>query len=138
MWRVSNSSLDIFDSMCPRHAWSPSQPDCLESAQCLLLATPTPPFRSSPSCHALLRLLVPFGGRINVPGPLTLRMMERVWSSMNSTRTWVTPPREPIQAKISLPSLPNPSQYPDQQGFPLFHFFPYLPLVRSCAWVAWR
>lgn len=23
-------------------------------------------------------------------------MMERVWSSMNSTRTWVTPPREPI------------------------------------------
>lgn len=30
------------------------------------------------------------------PGPLTLRMMERVWSSMNSTRTWVTPPREPI------------------------------------------
>ena len=31
-----------------------------------------------------------------VPGPLTLRMMLRVWSSMNSTRTWVTPPREPI------------------------------------------
>jgi hypothetical protein len=30
-----------------------------------------------------------------VPGPLTLRMMERVVSSMNSTRTWVTPPREP-------------------------------------------
>jgi hypothetical protein len=26
---------------------------------------------------------------------LTLRMMERVVSSMNSTRTWVTPPREP-------------------------------------------
>jgi hypothetical protein len=33
---------------------------------------------------------------VNVPGPLTLRMIERVWSSMNSTRTWVTPPREPI------------------------------------------
>lgn len=32
---------------------------------------------------------------ICVPGPLTLRMIERVWSSMNSTRTWVTPPREP-------------------------------------------
>lgn len=33
----------------------------------------------------------------NIPGPLTFRMMERVWSSMNSTRTWVTPPREPVQ-----------------------------------------
>ena len=31
-----------------------------------------------------------------VPAPLTLRMMERVWSSMNSTRHWVTPPREPM------------------------------------------
>lgn len=35
----------------------------------------------------------------NVPGPLTLRMIERDWSSMNSTRTWVTPPREPIVQK---------------------------------------
>lgn len=32
---------------------------------------------------------------VRVPGPLTFRMMLRVWSSMNSTRTWVTPPREP-------------------------------------------
>lgn len=32
-----------------------------------------------------------------VPGPLTFRIMDRVWSSMNSTRTWVTPPREPKQ-----------------------------------------
>ena len=31
--------------------------------------------------------------------------MERVWSSMNSTRTWVTPPREPIQYRISLLSF---------------------------------
>jgi hypothetical protein len=31
----------------------------------------------------------------HVPGPLTLRMIDRVWSSMNSTRTCVTPPREP-------------------------------------------
>lgn len=30
------------------------------------------------------------------PGPLTFRIMLRVWSSMNSTRTWVTPPREPV------------------------------------------
>ena len=30
-----------------------------------------------------------------IPGPLTLRMMLREVSSMNSTRTWVTPPREP-------------------------------------------
>jgi hypothetical protein len=35
-----------------------------------------------------------------VPGPLTLRMMERVVSSMNSTRTWVTPPREPMSQEI--------------------------------------
>lgn len=42
----------------------------------------------------------PLGFRIfrivDIPGPLTLRIIERVWSSMNSTRTWVTPPREPI------------------------------------------
>ena len=37
-----------------------------------------------------------------IPGPLTLRMMERVWSSMNSTRTWVTPPREPLKLEVSL------------------------------------
>jgi hypothetical protein len=36
-----------------------------------------------------------------IPGPLTLRMMERVWSSMNSTRTWVTPPREPARRESS-------------------------------------
>ena len=32
---------------------------------------------------------------LNIPGPLTFLMMLRVWSSMNSTRTCVTPPREP-------------------------------------------
>lgn len=35
-----------------------------------------------------------------VPGPLTLRMMLRVVSSMNSTRHWVTPPREPAQVRM--------------------------------------
>ena len=34
-----------------------------------------------------------------VPGPLTFRMIDRVWSSMNSTRTWVTPPREPAPSQ---------------------------------------
>lgn len=34
--------------------------------------------------------------RNRIPGPLTLRMMLREVSSMNSTRTWVTPPRDPI------------------------------------------
>ena len=29
-------------------------------------------------------------------GPLTLRIMVRLVSSRNSTRTWVTPPREPV------------------------------------------
>lgn len=29
-------------------------------------------------------------------GPFTLRMMDRVESSMNSTRTWVTPPLLPV------------------------------------------
>jgi hypothetical protein len=51
------------------------------------------------------------GERI-VPGPLTLRMMERVVSSMNSTRTWVTPPREPMSQEIRqqfvLQVVPNP------------------------------
>ena len=35
----------------------------------------------------------------SIPGPLTLRMMLRVVSSMNSTRHWVTPPREPVQVR---------------------------------------
>jgi hypothetical protein len=47
-----------------------------------------------------------------IPGPLTLRIMLRVVSSINSTRTWVTPPREPICAihqllvTSTLPLLP--------------------------------
>lgn len=45
------------------------------------------------------------GGCCYLPGPLTLRIMLRVWSSMNSTRTWVTPPREPGNA-ISKSLLP--------------------------------
>jgi hypothetical protein len=36
----------------------------------------------------------------SLTGPLTLRMMVRDWSSMNSTRHWVTPPREPVRPKI--------------------------------------
>jgi len=35
------------------------------------------------------------GFLLSLTGPLTLRMMLRVWSSMNSTRTCVTPPRDP-------------------------------------------
>lgn len=32
-------------------------------------------------------------------GPFTLRIMERLGSSMNSTRTCVTPPREPVRPR---------------------------------------
>lgn len=32
-------------------------------------------------------------------GPFTLRMIERLVSSKNSTRTWVTPPREPVRPR---------------------------------------
>jgi hypothetical protein len=39
--------------------------------------------------------------RIFVPGPLTFRMMLLVVSSMNSTRTCVTPPREPVVCQNS-------------------------------------
>lgn len=40
-------------------------------------------------------------------GPFTFRMIDRVWSSMNSTRTWVTPPREPVRprTRVTLTSL---------------------------------
>ena len=38
--------------------------------------------------------------REHVPGPLTFRMMLRDVSSMNSTRTCVTPPREPISRRV--------------------------------------
>lgn len=56
-------------------------------ANCLLLA-----FFSCLCCD----------GCVCVPGPLTLRMMLRVVSSMNSTRHWVTPPREPAPSQILL------------------------------------
>lgn len=32
-------------------------------------------------------------------GPFTFRMIVRLGSSMNSTRTWVTPPREPVRPR---------------------------------------
>jgi len=32
-------------------------------------------------------------------GPLTFRMIDREVSSMNSTRTWVTPPRDPVRPR---------------------------------------
>ena len=38
--------------------------------------------------------------RINVPGPLTFLMIERVVSSMNSTRTCVTPPLDPMHQTV--------------------------------------
>lgn len=40
-------------------------------------------------------------------GPLTLRMMDRFWSSRKSIRTWVMPPRLPVRPRImeTLPSL---------------------------------
>jgi len=52
-------------------------------------------------------ILKTFEGRTEsyVPGPLTLRIMLRVVSSMNSTRTWVTPPREPSESSDQLPIL---------------------------------
>lgn len=48
------------------------------------------------SFHVLLLNQLSESGCLLIPGPLTLRMMLRVVSSMNSTRTWVTPPREPV------------------------------------------
>jgi hypothetical protein len=52
-------------------------------------------------------------GLVDVPGPLTLRMIERVWSSRNSTRTWVTPPREPVEMLVSLAlsGAPNSNRF---------------------------
>lgn len=85
----------------------------------------------------------------NIPGPLTFRMMERVWSSMNSTRTWVTPPREPMQgfllafSVVFLNVLHEPlsaSLRVDAANFdclvdpcpsPLFHFDPNFLLRRN-------
>lgn len=39
-------------------------------------------------------------------GPLTFLTIDRDWSSMNSTRTWVTPPREPVRPR-TLMTLAN-------------------------------
>lgn len=36
---------------------------------------------------------------LTLTGPLTFRMIDREVSSMNSTRTWVTPPREPVRPR---------------------------------------
>lgn len=66
--------------------------------------------RASKGCHphVLQHHVSPFSCNFIfsfcVPGPLTLRMMLRVVSSMNSTRTWVTPPREPVCILSDLPS----------------------------------
>lgn len=38
-------------------------------------------------------------------GPLTLRIMLRVESSINSTRTWITPPREPVRPRTLVTCL---------------------------------
>lgn len=58
----------------------------LEQAQDIILT----------NCQSLsVSDIVCFWVSIFLPGPFTLRMMERVVSSMNSTRTCVTPPREP-------------------------------------------
>lgn len=35
----------------------------------------------------------------SLTGPLTFRMMDREVSSRNSTRTWVTPPRDPVRPR---------------------------------------
>ena len=81
-------------------------------------SAPTPSSSSQPSCFALrfqqakniiftdctqdneISIYPPIPHcdetcEINIPGPFTFLMMLRVWSSMNSTRTCVTPPREP-------------------------------------------
>lgn len=72
---------------------------------------------------------------IDIPGPLTLRIMLLVVSSINSTRTWVTPPREPIQ------SHPNQQQFfPDpthSQIVPRSIFIPLPslpPIISSSNW----
>jgi hypothetical protein len=36
---------------------------------------------------------------LSLTGPLTFRMIDRLDSSMNSTRTWVTPPRDPVRPR---------------------------------------
>jgi len=71
-----------------------------------------------------------FGWSI-VPGPLTFRMMLRLVSSMNSTLTCVTPPREPREFECQLP-------------IPLFNFVSMLGAIYlfgrglGWPWRAWR
>jgi hypothetical protein len=61
-------------------------------------------------------------------GPLTLRMMDREASSMNSTRTWVTPPREPGYRRLSISvhlQFPSP--------IPHFARFIHLSILLHCS-----
>ena len=48
-----------------------------------------------------------FSGGAFVPGPLTFRMILRLVSSMNSTLTCVTPPREPAGKKVGQQRPPS-------------------------------
>lgn len=75
-----------------------------------------------------------FSRDLCIPGPLTLRMIERVWSSMNSTRTWVTPPREPREkshqislivrlSRGSTPSWPSSLCRPEGCGRDFWFWF---------------
>ena len=86
----------------PGHAVQTSRPSSLLPAPHLppsLIATFSPRARTrvDTECHPRgLDAKVVSESPLNTsdhnrsPGPLTLRMMLRVWSSMNSTRTWVT------------------------------------------------
>lgn len=72
----------------------------------------TPVLKAMPSPHLVCLLVSPVAAYLSLlasrsdssrhrmsfslTGPLTLRIIERVVSSMNSTRTCVTPPREPV------------------------------------------
>lgn len=84
-----------------------------------IFMTPSPVISSLLSLHSTLATQWPISRKSNtnrkrrnktenrIPGPLTLRMMLREVSSMNSTRTWVTPPRDPILVSLSRSHFPQ-------------------------------
>jgi hypothetical protein len=59
----------------------------------------------SPYNQYTTSLLPPWLSWNFLPGPFTFRMMLRDVSSINSTRTWVTPPREPVSHHVNFPIL---------------------------------
>lgn len=115
-YRASTVNEIPIECIRPGHAWAFSRVGIIAHIHCFITIArqlfisaswPHAQTRAGKGCRSrglpgVSRFTLPaeLYPEVCVPGPLTLRMMERVVSSMNSTRHWVTPPREPVLVRF--------------------------------------